>query len=116
MMVAHALMSGKQWGENDKMDPTQGRGWAAVDGGELDGIIYFCRGDESEFKAKLWRASEWSIRESVRNAMALAAEKGFQSIGFPLIGAGSGGFNQEQAKAIMEESTGSCRNSWAIRT
>ena len=33
--------------------------------------------------------------------MALAAENGFRSIAFPLIGAGSGGFNQERAKAIM---------------
>ncbi len=51
----------------------------------------------------LWRASEWSIRQSVRNAIALAHEKGFKSIAFPLIGAGSGGFNQERAKAIMED-------------
>lgn len=51
----------------------------------------------------LWRASEWSIRQCVRNAMVLAHEKGFQSIAFPLIGAGSGGFNQERAKAIMED-------------
>jgi O-acetyl-ADP-ribose deacetylase (regulator of RNase III) len=51
----------------------------------------------------LWRASEWSIRQSVRNAMALAHEKGFQSIAFPLIGAGSGGFNQERANVIMED-------------
>ena len=51
----------------------------------------------------LWRASEWSIRESVRNAMALAHEKGFKSIAFPLIGAGSGGFGQERARAIMED-------------
>ena len=35
--------------------------------------------------------------------MALAHEKGFQSIAFPLIGAGSGGFNQDRAKAIMED-------------
>jgi O-acetyl-ADP-ribose deacetylase (regulator of RNase III) len=49
----------------------------------------------------LWRASERSIRDSVRNAMALAVERGFRSIAFPLIGAGSGGFNQERAKAIM---------------
>ena len=48
-----------------------------------------------------WRASERSIRDSVRNAMAIAEENGFQSIAFPLIGAGSGGFNQEQAKEIM---------------
>lgn len=35
--------------------------------------------------------------------MALAHEKGFQSIAFPLIGAGSGGFNQQRAQAIMED-------------
>jgi O-acetyl-ADP-ribose deacetylase (regulator of RNase III) len=49
----------------------------------------------------LWRASERSIRDSVRNAMAVAEENGFQSIAFPLIGAGSGGFNQERAREIM---------------
>jgi O-acetyl-ADP-ribose deacetylase (regulator of RNase III) len=53
-----------------------------------------------------WRASEWSIRECVRNAMALAHKKGFQSIAFPLIGAGSGGFNQERTRAIMEDELG----------
>jgi len=51
----------------------------------------------------LWRASERSIRDSVRNAMALAAEKGFRSIAFPLVGAGSGGFNQERVKDIIED-------------
>lgn len=49
----------------------------------------------------LWRASERSIRDSVKNAVRLAHEKGFMSIAFPLIGAGSGGFNQEQAKMLM---------------
>jgi O-acetyl-ADP-ribose deacetylase (regulator of RNase III) len=49
----------------------------------------------------LWRASERSIRDSVRNAVALAHEKGFRSIGLPLVGSGSGGFNPERAKAIM---------------
>ena len=49
----------------------------------------------------LWRASERSIRDSVRNAIQLAHEKGFLSIAFPLIGAGSGGFNQQQAKSLM---------------
>jgi O-acetyl-ADP-ribose deacetylase (regulator of RNase III) len=39
----------------------------------------------------LWHASEWSVRESIRNAMKLAKEKGYKSIAFPLIGAGSGG-------------------------
>lgn len=49
----------------------------------------------------LWRASERSIRDSVRNSLALAAEKGYRSIAFPLIGAGSGGLTQEWAKDIM---------------
>ncbi len=51
----------------------------------------------------LWRASERSIRDSVRNAVALAEEKGFRSIAFPLIGAGSGGMVPDKARAIMED-------------
>jgi O-acetyl-ADP-ribose deacetylase (regulator of RNase III) len=51
----------------------------------------------------LWRASERSIRDSVRNAISLAQEKGFASIALPLIGAGSGGMGAEKARAIMEE-------------
>ena len=49
----------------------------------------------------LWRASERSIRATVRNAVLLASEKRFESLAFPLIGAGSGGFHSERAKAIM---------------
>lgn len=49
----------------------------------------------------LWRASERSIRDSVRNTLNLAAEHGFKSIAFPLIGAGSGGFNKERAQRVM---------------
>lgn len=48
-----------------------------------------------------WRASERSIRDSIRNAMAVAEQRGFQSIAFPMIGAGSGGFDQERTKEIM---------------
>ena len=39
----------------------------------------------------LWRSSEWSVRESVRNAMALVKAKGYRSVALPLIGSGSGG-------------------------
>jgi O-acetyl-ADP-ribose deacetylase len=39
----------------------------------------------------LWRSSERSIRKSVRSAMALVKSKGYRSVAFPLIGAGSGG-------------------------
>ena len=49
----------------------------------------------------LWTASEFSIRESTRNAVRLAHEKGFTSMALPLIGAGSGRFNQEKTKSIM---------------
>jgi O-acetyl-ADP-ribose deacetylase (regulator of RNase III) len=54
----------------------------------------------------LWRASERSIRNSVRNAVRLAHEKGYKSIAFPLIGAGSGGFNQDRAQALMLDELG----------
>lgn len=49
----------------------------------------------------LWRASERSIRDSVANALARAREHGFRSVAFPLIGAGSGSFDEEKALAVM---------------
>ena len=49
----------------------------------------------------LWRASERSIRNSVRNAVNLAVEHGDRSVAFPLIGAGSGGFDTERALQVM---------------
>ncbi|HEX8549938.1 MAG TPA: macro domain-containing protein [Abditibacteriaceae bacterium] len=48
-----------------------------------------------------WRASEYSIRNSVRYAVALAEQEGFRSIAFPVIGSGSGSFSQPKALAIM---------------
>ena len=53
-----------------------------------------------------WRASERSIRDSARNAVRLAYEKGFTSIAVPLIGAGSGGFNEERAKTLILDELG----------
>lgn len=51
----------------------------------------------------LWRSSEQSIRKSVRNALSLAAEQGFRSVAFPLIGAGTGGGRADRVQAIMVE-------------
>ena len=51
----------------------------------------------------LWRSTERSIRDSVRNAMALAKEHGFRSIAFPLVGAGSGGGKEEQVLALITD-------------
>ncbi|MCE9667762.1 macro domain-containing protein [Myxococcus stipitatus] len=51
----------------------------------------------------LWRASERSIQDSVRNALARAREQGFHSVAFPIIGAGSGGFDEERALELMRQ-------------
>lgn len=50
-----------------------------------------------------WSASENSISTSVVNAIKLAEELGFQSIAFPVLGAGSGRFNAAQAEEIMRK-------------
>lgn len=51
----------------------------------------------------LWRASERSIRDCVRHAMEIVEEKGFNSVAFPIIGAGAGGFDPKRALAIMQD-------------
>jgi O-acetyl-ADP-ribose deacetylase len=53
-----------------------------------------------------WRSSERAIRGCVRSALGIAREKGYRSIAFPLIGAGTGGFQPEQALAIMQNEVG----------
>ncbi|GHU18333.1 hypothetical protein FACS189475_03630 [Betaproteobacteria bacterium] len=49
----------------------------------------------------LWRASPASIQGSVRSAMSLVAKHGFSSVAFPVIGAGSGSYNQASALDLM---------------
>lgn len=50
-----------------------------------------------------WRASEYSIRESAKNAMQIVFSEGFTSVAFPLIGGGTGSFNAEHALAILSD-------------
>ncbi len=50
-----------------------------------------------------WVVSRRSIRDSVKNAMALATTRGYRSIAFPLIGAGTGGVKEKQVIAVMQE-------------
>ena len=50
-----------------------------------------------------WRATEKSIRRSVETAMEMAKDYGFHSVAFPIIGAGSGGFDRDKAVKIMLE-------------
>lgn len=49
----------------------------------------------------LWRASEFSVRQSARSAMQIVHARRFASVAFPLIGAGSGSMNPERAKEIL---------------
>jgi O-acetyl-ADP-ribose deacetylase (regulator of RNase III) len=51
----------------------------------------------------LWRASEQSIRLSVRNACALAERERFATLALPAIGAGSGGFDEALAVALISD-------------
>ncbi len=55
-----------------------------------------------------WRSSEKSIRDSIRNALALAAQRGFRSIAFPLIGAGTGGGSEEKVLEFMQSELQNC--------
>ena len=51
----------------------------------------------------LWRSSEASIRQSVRSALARVQEHGFESVAFPLIGAGTGGGSPDHVEALLHE-------------
>jgi O-acetyl-ADP-ribose deacetylase (regulator of RNase III) len=50
-----------------------------------------------------WRSSERSIRDSARNAMQIVNERGFASVAFPVIGAGSGGMGEGRASDILRD-------------
>jgi len=50
-----------------------------------------------------WRSGEKAVRKCVQSALTLAKQSGFESIAFPLIGAGTGGVKPEDAKRYMLE-------------
>ena len=50
-----------------------------------------------------WIATEKSIRESTKNALRICLIKKFNSIAFPLIGAGTGGIKKELVIKFMSE-------------
>jgi len=53
-----------------------------------------------------WRSSKQSVQNSVRNSMKLIIENGYQSVAFPLIGAGSGGGDEATVLSWMTEELG----------
>lgn len=62
-----------------------------------------------------WRASERSIRDSTRNALDLAAENDFESIAFPLIGAGTGGGSPDHVLEMMQDELAACTFEGLVR-
>ena len=53
-----------------------------------------------------WTSSETSIRTSVRSAISEARIHGFNSLAFPLIGAGTGGFESGDVEVMMLDEIG----------
>ncbi len=51
----------------------------------------------------LWRASEYSIRQSAQNAMRIVNKKRVASVAFPVLGAGSGGLNESRALELLHD-------------
>ncbi|MHB8797517.1 MAG: macro domain-containing protein [Thermoanaerobaculia bacterium] len=62
-----------------------------------------------------WRSSPRSVRDSVRNALAVARERGYASIALPLVGAGSGGGNEAEIEEIMLEALSRCEFEGEVR-
>ena len=50
-----------------------------------------------------WHSTKDSIKKSVISAMKIVNEHGFSSVAFPVIGAGIGGFSQDEALMLMKE-------------
>lgn len=50
-----------------------------------------------------WRSSERSIRDSVRHAMEIVVDRGYESVALPLIGAGSGGGKADKIAAMIRD-------------
>lgn len=63
----------------------------------------------------LWRSSERSIRDSVRNAMAIAQSRSYKSLALPLIGAGSGGGQPAKVQSIIEDELAKCQFDGEVR-
>jgi O-acetyl-ADP-ribose deacetylase (regulator of RNase III) len=63
----------------------------------------------------LWRSSERSIRDSVRNAISIAQHRGYKSLALPLIGAGSGGGIPAKVQSIIEAELTKCKFDGEVR-
>lgn len=55
-----------------------------------------------------WASSEEIVRASIRSALKIAGEHSFRSVAFPLIGAGTGGLNEELVRETMVDEISKC--------
>jgi O-acetyl-ADP-ribose deacetylase (regulator of RNase III) len=62
-----------------------------------------------------WFATEYSVSQSVINAMKLVNEKGFKSVAFPLIGSGSGNRGKEWSLEIMKRTFDKIESDASVR-
>ena len=62
----------------------------------------------------LWRSSRYSIQQSVHSAMGVVNREQFQSVAFPVVGAGTGGFGEEGALQLMLEAFAAVESSATV--
>ena len=63
----------------------------------------------------LWHANEYSITNSVVNAMSIVNAEEFGSVAFPLIGAGSGTRGEESSLKLMMRAFAGIRTDADVR-
>ncbi|MEW6435400.1 MAG: macro domain-containing protein [Myxococcota bacterium] len=63
----------------------------------------------------LWRASERSIHDGVVAALRLVDGGGFASVAFPVLGAGSGGFDKARALEVMQRALAASTSTADVR-
>lgn len=61
-----------------------------------------------------WRSSKPIIQDAVKSAMSIAEQLGLHSIAFPILGAGSGGLDSENAENIMIQTFAELSNDIAV--
>ncbi len=62
-----------------------------------------------------WRATEFSVKQSVISAMRIINERGVRSVAFPVIGAGASGFKEERAILLMQQAFAAIESTAEVR-
>jgi len=62
-----------------------------------------------------WRATAESIQLSVRNALEVATRERYRTVALPVIGSGSGGFDEDRAVELIEQAASSAATDLDLR-